>query len=103
MSVGVAPSLRQRLDVLQAAMPVTLLMRLPHDGIDLYAKIEYVNPTGSAKDRRLRTRSASSPSLAVRDLAGADNAVRPGRRHFDHREGIWPLATFGRYRISAGS
>jgi 2,3-diaminopropionate biosynthesis protein SbnA len=51
VSVGVAPSLRQRLGLLRAALPVTPVMRLPHDNIDLYAKIEYVNPTGSTKDR----------------------------------------------------
>jgi 2,3-diaminopropionate biosynthesis protein SbnA len=51
MSVDVRPSLRQRLDLLRAAMPVTPVMQLPHDDIDLFAKIEYVNPTGSAKDR----------------------------------------------------
>jgi hypothetical protein len=36
-------------------------------------------------------------------VAGADNAVRPGRGHFDHYEGILALSTFGRHRIAAAA
>jgi cysteine synthase A len=43
--------LRQRLDLLGAAMPATPLMRLPDGELELWAKLEYLNPTGSAKDR----------------------------------------------------
>jgi hypothetical protein len=32
---------------------------------------------------------SSASSLAL-DAAGAENAIRPGRGHFDHHEGIWP-------------
>lgn len=43
--------LQQRLRELRRSMPETPIIRLPHDELDLYAKLEYGNPNGSSKDR----------------------------------------------------
>ncbi|MFI6726016.1 2,3-diaminopropionate biosynthesis protein SbnA [Streptomyces sp. R-74717] len=43
--------LLDRVDALLGALPRTRVVRLPHPGIRLYAKMESENRTGSAKDR----------------------------------------------------
>lgn len=44
-------TLLAQLDMVGRAMPRTPVMQLRHETLDLYAKLEYVNPNGSAKDR----------------------------------------------------
>lgn len=43
--------LLSRLEMVSRAMLRTPLVQLRHDRLDLYAKLEYVNPNGSSKDR----------------------------------------------------
>jgi cysteine synthase A len=43
--------LLDRLSMVGRAMPRTPLVHLAHDRLELYAKLEYVNPNGSSKDR----------------------------------------------------
>src|SRR6266498_5169831 len=41
-----------------------------------------------------RVRRRNWLRAAADSAAGADNAVRPGRSHFDHHEGVLPCSTF---------
>jgi 2,3-diaminopropionate biosynthesis protein SbnA len=43
--------LLERLDHVRDCLPVTPVVRLPHERIDLFGKLEFTNPNGSMKDR----------------------------------------------------
>jgi hypothetical protein len=57
----------------------------------------------SSRPRRGPPRANAVCERWIGSVAGADNAVRPGRGHFDHHEGILARSTFRRDRIAAGS
>jgi N-(2-amino-2-carboxyethyl)-L-glutamate synthase len=44
-------SLVSRLEFVSGSLPETPVVRLAHDKLDLYAKLEFSNPNGTAKDR----------------------------------------------------
>ncbi len=46
-----ADRLQRQLDRIRRSMPETPVMRLEHEKVDLYAKLEFTNPNGSSKDR----------------------------------------------------
>ncbi|GAA1229102.1 2,3-diaminopropionate biosynthesis protein SbnA [Prauserella halophila] len=46
-----ADRLSRQLDRVRRSMPETPVMRLEHENVDLYAKLEFTNPNGSSKDR----------------------------------------------------
>ncbi len=50
-AAGIDQPLLDRVDALLRDLPRTRVVRLPHPGIQLYAKMESENRTGSAKDR----------------------------------------------------